>query len=171
MTPLLLLVYLISISRRNTFNKGCCCDSRRAVIIVNFIDFIFVLIAILLAVATNDDIGAGWAVLIIDIIIVALTIAGAALYNKWLVILGCLWAVINLTLRIVAATQGLSYFAVTVNGEVIRLPWLEVILAFIWEGLILYVSSYSFKSFFLTKLQIQNIISLMPSLPPKPSKG
>ncbi|KAL7455840.1 hypothetical protein ACHAWC_007362 [Mediolabrus comicus] len=117
---------------------GCCCDSRRAVIIVNFIDFIFVLIAILLAVATNDDIGAGWAVLIIDIIIVALTIAGAALYNKWLVILGCLWAVINLTLRIVAATQGLSYFAVTVNGEVIRLPWLEVILAFIWEGLILY---------------------------------
>lgn len=109
--------------------------------IVNFIDFIFVLIAILLAVATNDDIGAGWAVLIIDIIIVALTIAGAALYNKWLVILGCLWAVINLTLRIVAATQGLSYFVVTVNGEVIRYPWLEVILAFIWEGLILYVSA------------------------------
>ena len=118
----------------------------------------------------EDDIGAGWAVLIIDIIIVSLTIAGAAFYNKWLVILGCLWAVINLTLRIVAATQGLSYFAVTVNGQVFRYPYLEVILAFIWEGLILYVSSYSFKSSF-DKLQIQIIISLMPLLPTKPSKG
>lgn len=120
---------------------GCCCDSRRAVLIFNIFNLIFALIAIFIVVGTRSYIGAYWAFLIVGIIIISLTIAGAALYNKWMVILGALWAVITLIKAFVKAARGGSFLTITdVNGEYYSYPIVDLIWAIIWQGLVLYVS-------------------------------
>ena len=118
---------------------GCCCDSRRAALIFNIFDLIFGIIGILYIVGTRSNIGAWWAFFNVGPIIISLTIAGAALYNKWLVILGALWAVISLINAIVWAARG--YVFVSYNG--ISYPIVELVWAIIWQGLILYVSCWS----------------------------
>ncbi|KAL7493962.1 hypothetical protein ACHAWT_002748 [Skeletonema menzelii] len=118
---------------------GCCCDSRRAVLIFNIFNLIFALIAIFIVVGTRSYIGAYWAFLIVGIIIISLTIAGAALYNKWMVILGALWAVITLIKSFVKAARGGSFLTITdVNGEYYSYPIVDLIWAIIWQGLVLY---------------------------------
>jgi len=122
---------------------GCCCDSRRAVLIFNIFNLIFALITIVSVVVSRSYIGAYWAFFIFGIIIISLTIAGAALYNKWMVILGALWAVISLITAIVSAARGGSFLTITVNGEVYTYPIVDLVWAIIWQGLVLYVSCWS----------------------------
>jgi len=122
---------------------GCCCDSRRAVLIFNIFNLIFALLAIFTVVGLGGALGAFWAFFIVGIIIISLTITGAALYNKWLVILGALWAVISLILSIVKAVNGKSFLTITVNGEYYSYPIVDLVWALIWQGLILYVSCWS----------------------------
>ena len=119
---------------------GCCCDSRRAVLIFNIFNLIFALLTILYVVVTGSYIGAYWAFFIVGIIIISLTIAGAALYNKWMVIFGALWAVVSLINAIVWAARGATFIRVTVNGYVYRYPIVDLVWAIIWQGLVLYVS-------------------------------
>eukprot|EP00986_Skeletonema_menzelii_P021242 scaffold33744_cov171-Skeletonema_menzelii.AAC.2 len=64
---------------------------------------------------------------------------GAALYNKWMVILGALWAVITLIKAFVKAARGGSFLTITdVNGEYYSYPIVDLLWAIIWQGLVLY---------------------------------
>jgi hypothetical protein len=144
---------------------GCCCDSRRAVLIFNIINLILNLLYILYYVGMGSAayLGAWWAYIIVGLVIISLTITGAALYNKWLVILGALWAVIELIYAfVVNGAQGRS-FVVVVNGEVYAYPIVSLIWAIIWQGLVLYVSCWSLGILLRTICDYSHTIFLFPT--------
>jgi hypothetical protein len=148
---------------------GCCCDSRRAVLIFNIFNLIFGIIILLFWVGFRASLGAFYFFYIVGIIIISLVIAGAALYNKWMVILGALWAVISLIIAIVLAVQGKG-IALTVNGVVYHSPIVELIWAIIWQGLVLYVScsfeisvAYTCDSLYSYHAFVSNFVQLQPN--------
>lgn len=142
------------ISSLYTF-KGCCCDSKRAVLVFNSLNLISYLILIVLILASRSNIGAFWAFYIVGICVFSLAIAGAALYNRWLVAPAALWAEISLVLTIVFSLKGTD--TVVVDGQVYQAsPVVNIVLALIWQGLVAYVSfTVRFNSF--STLEIANI--------------
>ena len=127
---------------------GCCCDSKRAVLVFNILNLIFYLIAIVLFLAGRVNIGAYWAFYIVGIAVFSMAIAGAAFYNRCLVIPAALWTAISLILTIVASVRGAGG-TVVVDGRTYQTsPIVSVVVALIWQGLVAYVSfSVHFTSF------------------------
>ena len=123
--------------------KGCCCDSRRAVLVFNILNLIFYFITIILSAgASNTSIGAFWAFYIVGAAVFALAIAGAVCYNRWLVAPAALWAVISLVITIAYTAKGVRQ-VFEVNGTVYYVsPVATIILAAIWQGLCGYVSIF-----------------------------
>ena len=126
---------------------GCCCDSKRAVLIYNIFNIIFAVIYIITLVVYNSAV-AGYIFGFFGIIIYFLTIAGSTSYSKGLVSLGALWAVVKIILAIVFTVQGRSLFTVVVNGRVYNNPYANIIGTLIWEGLVLYVSFFCLQILF-----------------------
>ncbi|KAL7499381.1 hypothetical protein ACHAWT_007396 [Skeletonema menzelii] len=118
---------------------GCCCDSKRAVLVFNSLNLIGYLILIVLILASRSNIGAFWAFYIVGIGVFSLAIAGAALYNRWLVAPAALWAEISLVLTIVFSLKGTD--TVVVDGQVYQAsPVVNIVLALIWQGLVAYAN-------------------------------
>ena len=142
---------LPSISSVYTF-KGCCCDSKRAVLVFNILNLIFYIVYIALLIGDSYNIGALWAYYIIGIAIFCFAIAGAALYNRWLVLPAALWAAISLILTIVASVNG-SGGTFIINGTAYTVsPVVTIILAVVWQGLVAYVSLVVHSNPFLSYL-------------------
>ena len=124
---------------------GCCCDSRRAVLIYSIIFVIFEIIGLIAGAAYQSITSAVVAILIVGIIIRFITIGGACMFSKWMVGLGATWEIIYVILSIVYAVRS------SVNGTVCNgimgctyystPTWLSIVWALFWSGLILYVSS------------------------------
>jgi len=128
---------------------GCCCDSRRAVLIYSIIFVIFNIIALILSVNYyctdyQSITSAVIAILVVGIIIRFITIGGACMYNKWMVGLGATWEVINVILSIVYAVRssvnGTIFWSYCNNGcTYYSTPtWLSIVWTLFWSGLILY---------------------------------
>ena len=138
-------VYLVSY---HNLTIGCCCDSRRAVLVYSIIYVIFNIIALIVGAAYQSITSALIAILIVSIIIRFITITGACMYNKWMVGLGATWEIINVILSIVVAARnsvnGTIYWSYC-NGNgctYYNTPtWVSIVWALVWSGLILYVSS------------------------------
>ncbi|KAL7534880.1 hypothetical protein ACHAWF_004980, partial [Thalassiosira exigua] len=138
---------------------GCCCDSRRAVLIYNIFDIIFVVLGIAVIVVANGNPdwhaqtanqGIDWntyyqtslIVLCVALFIRTATILGACLFNWCLVGLGALWTIVAMVLGIVSAVMVISEVQVnSVNTQVYYSsnPAGSIVVAIIWNGLVLYV--------------------------------
>ena len=96
----------------------CCCDSKRATIIINGIDIILrIILLIILTVAKDEDLSMVLSeedqdrvtkYYIISMVVTGvgigfniLSITGASLYNRRIVILGIVWQIINVIMSIV----------------------------------------------------------------------
>ena len=130
------------------YHIGCCCDSRRSVLIYSIIFVIFEIIALIAGAAYQSITSALIAILVVSIVIRFISIAGACMFNKWMVGLGATWEIIYVILSIVI------YVRNSVNGTIFwsycngngctyysTPTWLSIIWTLVWSGLILYVSS------------------------------
>jgi hypothetical protein len=134
---------------------GCCCDSRRAVMIYSIIYLILAVIAIAVYAAmargyvwTLDGVTVQsgvptltFVILGVSIAVLILTLVGAAIYNKWMVGIGAVWEIIFVILSIVQALTGPSTFISSDGSTTITVsPGASIISALIFSGLIFYVS-------------------------------
>lgn len=133
-------------SRRFTY-VGCCCDSRRAVLVYSILVLIFSIIGVISFVVselfTTNYFRAALIISIVSIVVSVIVICGAIFYNMWLVGIGAVWTVIWIILSIVFALQRPEYVEWNSNGVTRVLytpPALAIICAIIWGGLVLYVS-------------------------------
>ena len=135
---------------------GCCCDSRRAVMIFSIIYLILdvIVIGILAAMARGNYVWTSDGVTVHSVVPTALLaifcvciavrippLFGAGLCNKWMVGLGALWEIIFVILTIVQALTGPSTIyssdgSVTVHAS----PGAVIVPSLIFSGLIFYVS-------------------------------
>lgn len=125
---------------------GCCCDSRRAVLVYSVIFVIFNIIAFIVGASYHSINGAVIGILSVSIIIRFITITGACMFNKWMVGLGATWEIIYVIFSIVVAVRnsvnGTIYWSYCNNGcTYYSTPtWLSIVWTLVWSGLILYVS-------------------------------
>lgn len=155
------IISLIIIIVPLTCSLGCCCDSRRAVIIYCILYVIFDVIAIALVVMNtnaNTYYKASLAILGVSLVMRIISSFGALFYNKWMVGIGAIWTVISAILRIVMAFIRPTYSVThinSINGSSVithyslelwqASPIFTTIWTLVWGALLFYVSCYCFN--------------------------
>ena len=117
-------------------------------LIYSIIFVIFEIIGLIGGAAYQSINSALIAILAVSIVIRFITIAGACIYNKWMVGLGATWEIVYVILSIVVAVRN------SVNGTIFwsycngngcsyysSPTWVTIVWALFWSGLIFYVSS------------------------------